>query len=299
MCNSLKRNSEFHRLYLYFIKGKWWFSYRLIIVKLTNFWWGHAKVVKYCSGLCSGTDPFEIVFMRNAVSCSWQMFVEWEHKVTNAVCSENIHHSFARHWTLCQTMKTSRWLRQNLSLTKCSQPIQGESMWTKITVSLWTECWGSRKKDATQSQGTLRRKSGPWAGQGAPAPGCGAETLVIWLHLLLFLCESQWAESKGEGCGSVLERGGVSPVVFADSWPVVQLAVWTACSVLNALPLRLSSQCLAAVHRCAGLREEGVATQLPACNVGNGAQDSRPSLDLLQWPDDGKQREFWVSISSL
>lgn len=206
---------------------------------------------------------------------------------------------FCKHWTLCQTMETYRWLRQNLSLTKCSQPIQGESVWTKITVSLWTEYWGSRKKDATQSQGTLWRRSGPWAEQGAPAPGCGAETLVLWLHLLLFLCESQRAENKGEGCGGVLERGGVSPVLFAAGWPVVQLAVWTACSVLNACPLWLSSQCLAAVHRCTGLREEGAAIRVPVCNVGNGTQDSRPGLDLLQQRDDGKQWESWVSISSL
>lgn len=68
MYNSLKRNSEFHRLYLYFIKGKWLFFYMLLIIKLTNFWWCHVKAIKHCSGLCSGLEPFEVVFM---MKCSF------------------------------------------------------------------------------------------------------------------------------------------------------------------------------------------------------------------------------------
>lgn len=227
MCNSLKRNSEFHRLYLYFIKGKWWFSYRLLIVNLTNFWWGHAKAVKCCSGLCSGTDPFEIVFMRNVVSCSWQMFVEWEHKVTNAICSENIHHSFARHWTLCQTMKTLKMAKTEFIPDKMLTAYSGESMWTKYSLSLNRVLGEQEERCHSESGNTLEKK---WSMSRAgifPAPGMWSWDSCQSGYIYCCFCVSARAESE-EGCGGVWKRGGVSPVVFADSWPVVQLAVWAA-----------------------------------------------------------------------
>ena len=152
------------------------------------------------------------------------MFVEWVHKGTNAICSENIHHSFARLWTPPDhgDLKMAKEIYPWQMLTAYSG---GKHVNKNYSLSL-NRVLGKQEEGSHSESGSTPEEERPLSRAGRTSSG-----MRSWdLHaggICRYLCEWQRAEAAGPaGSGGGVPHPRPHPQRPPSRLPLPAVRVW-------------------------------------------------------------------------